>query len=357
MNVELSGEINIFYGNNAEGKTSLLEAIYLCATGRSPRTHNDKELIMHGKAEAHARLTFFEGEYLSEGSLERIDVHLKREGKKGIAVNGVPVLKLSELFGTLYMVFFSPEDLFLIKNGPSERRRFLDMELCQLSKIYYYELKQYYKVLNQRNSLLKKIQWDKALKDTLFLWDEQLVAHGENIILSRRDFVKRLNNTAKDIYHELTLKENSAVSAKEILDIKYKPNVEPNEFLQKLKRSHEKDISYGSTGWGIHKDDIIFSINDTEVKTYGSQGQQRTAALAAKLAEIELIKEEKGKTPVLLLDDVLSELDSQRQSQLLARASAQQTIITCTDAYEILNKLNKNKISLYQLSNGLVQKI
>lgn len=335
VNLELIDGVNIFYGNNGNGKTNLLESVYMCSTGRSHRTHNDKELIGFGCESAHIQL------YVDKNTLtDRIDVHLKKDEKKGIAVNNLPIRKLGELFGVLNVVIFTPEDLQLIKAGPSERRRFMDIELCQMSRVYYYDLQQYYKILKQRNNLLKTLQKDSRLKDTVFVWDEQLIQFGSKIIKAREEFIKDINTIAKKIHADIT-------GELEFLNIDYKKSVNVQDFKFKLEKNIEKDIFQGSTSYGPHKDDMIFTINDINTRDFGSQGQQRCAALSAKLAEIELIKNKMNRRPVLLLDDVLSELDKNRQSYLVNSVKNIQTIITCTHVDDIIKKMNENSRYFY----------
>lgn len=341
--VELNKNVNIFYGDNAQGKTSLLEGIYFCATGRSHKTHIDKEVINFDENEAHLQVFAYQN-----GLCDKIDVHLRRNLKKGIAVNNIPIKKIGELFGILHIVLFAPEDLQLIKAGPSERRKFIDLEMCQLSKVYYYDLKQYYKILKQRNNLLKEIQKNKSLKDTLFAWDSQLVEFGKKIILQRNKFVENLSEIAKDVHKNVT-------GEKEELKILYKPSVLSGEFERKLEKNVEKDIFYGTTSAGPHKDDLVFLINGFDARDYGSQGQQRTAALASKLAEIKIIEKEKGVSPVLLLDDVLSELDEKRQAFLLENIKNIQVIITCTGIEEIKKK-TCGEINVFLVENGEIIK-
>jgi len=325
LNLEFGGGVNIIKGPNARGKTNLLEAVYLCATGRSQRAGNDREMILFGSDEAHIQVLVKKEKYC-----DRIDVHLKKEGRKGIAVNGSAVRKLSDLFGELLTVIFSPEDLQLVKSGPAERRRFADLELCQLNGVYYYELQQYCRVLKQRNNLLREISRDGGLRETLFAWDEQLVRHGRRIIGFREEFIERLSGLSEMEHSKIT-------GGKEKLGIIYKKSVSGEDFAAKLERYAETDIRFGSTSVGIHKDDLQFTVNGCDARVFGSQGQQRTAALSLKLAEIELIREEKGETPVLLLDDVLSELDGDRQRCLLDGLEDVQTLLTCTGVEEILH--------------------
>lgn len=343
LELSLKNGVNILYGQNAQGKTNLLESIYIGATGRSHRTHKDKELINFNKNEAHIRLEVFK-----EKIFDRIDIHIKKESKKGIAINGISISKLGELFGYLNVVIFSPEDLALIKQGPQERRKFIDMELCQINNIYYYNLSQYYKVLKQRNALLKKIQKDISLKDTLFIWDKQLIDFGSKIINTRQQFIKKIEKISCDIHKNIT-------NNTEILKLKYKPSVLVSEFNEKLQKNIEKDIFYQTTSYGPHKDDILFFINDINVKDFGSQGQQRTVSLSIKLAEIQLIQEETGYLPVLLLDDVLSELDKNRQKFLIKNIKKMQVIITCTGVEDVIKNLDED-FYLFKVENGSIIK-
>lgn len=336
VSLNLKNGINIFYGNNAQGKTNLLEAIYICGTGRSHRTHIDKELINFEQNEAHIKLKIINDDNIKN----KIDLHLKKDFKKGIAINNFPIKKLGELFGFFHVVMFSPEDLNLIKKGPAERRRFLDLELCQVSKIYYYNLQQYYKILKQRNNLLKKIIKNNELKQTIFAWDSQFCYFGNKIITARNEFVNKISNLASKVHSDIT-------NNKEILTIKYKPNVLNFDFEAKLKKNLDKDILYGSTSVGPHKDDLTFFINNINIHDFGSQGQQRTAVLSTKLAQINFIKQQKNTYPVLLLDDVLSELDKSRQEFLMESIKNIQVIITCTGVEDFV----KNYFDIYSLFN------
>ena len=337
--MEPSAQINVIYGSNAQGKTNFLEALYFCAMGRSMRGKQDKQLIAFEETESHIRM-----EVQRRHGGDRIDVHLKREEKKGIAVNGIPVRKLGELFGTLYAVVFSPENLAIVKEGPGERRRFMDMELCQLSRVYYYDLQQYYRVLKQRNDLLKEIQKTPALADTLFVWDAQLADYGERLIRARRSFLEQLNGTAAEKLERLTGGTDRLTTA-------YRPNCEEGQLAERLEKHRERDIFFKSTQSGPHKDDISFTIDGREVKVYGSQGQQRSVALAVRLAEIDLIYAETGETPVLLLDDVFSELDENRQRFLLESIDGLQAFITCTGIEDSVRKYIR-KDNLFRVEKG-----
>lgn len=322
--VELLGQgINVLYGENGQGKTNFLEAVYFCATGRSHRGGRDRDLITISEKTALAQV-FVE----NRGNLDKINMQIGREGKS-CSVNGLPVKKLGELYGHLTCVIFSPEDLALVKAGPGVRRRFMDMELCQLYPVYYYNLRMYYKVLKQRNNLLKELDRNKKLLDTLELWDEQLVEYGVKIMAHRSRFVERLSLLADK-------NQQSITGGRESLEVVYRNNVEGSEFKEKLVKSRGVDIIRGVTSVGIHKDDMDFRINEKDGRGFASQGQQRTAALGVKLAEIEFVRDEKGCPPVLLLDDVLSELDKGRQNYLLAAVDGLQSLITLTGAENAL---------------------
>jgi len=335
-NQELSSGVNILHGMNAQGKTSFLEAVYFCAFGRSLRAGSDKELIQFGQTTAHVRVDINRDGYTS-----LLDAHIERDGsktKKGLAINHVPIKHMKDLFGRLLIVMFSPEDLRLIKAGPYERRRFMDMEICQLSPVYYSDLKEYYRALKQRNALLKILQKDRAQQDSLSIWDEQLANYGQRIMKLRLSFVKRVNHIAQEIHSNITC-------GAENLTLAYEPSIANIEmYLTNLSKSHGRDIAQGTTTLGVHKDDIIFAINDISARFFGSQGQQRTAALSAKLAEIEIIKQSTNQTPILLLDDVLSELDGSRQQFLLEQIKNLQTLVTCTGLEEILLTMKDHKV-------------
>ena len=341
LDMNFNEHVNIIYGDNAQGKTNILESIYMCSTSKSHRGSKDREIVRFGEDESHIKLNV-----LKHGMKYRIDMHLKKNKTKGIAVNGIPIKKAVELFGIINIVFFSPEDLNIIKNGPSERRRFMDMELCQLDKIYVHNLVNYNKVLLQRNKLLKDIAFNPSLADTLDVWDEQLVSYGLELIKIRQRFVENLNGIIYDIHNRLS-------GNKEQLKLVYEPDVAEADFKTKLASSRDRDIRQKTTGYGPHRDDMNFLLGDMDVRKYGSQGQQRTCALSLKLSEIELVKSITGDTPVLLLDDVFSELDANRQNYLLDSISDVQTIVTCTGLDEFINnRFHLDKV--FYVTNGHV---
>lgn len=336
-------KINIIYGDNAQGKTNILESMYVCATSKSHRGSKDREIIRFDNDESHIKVNVKKNDMNY-----RIDMHLKKNKPKGIAVNGIPIKRAVELFGILNIVFFSPEDLNIIKNGPSERRRFIDMELSQLDKIYLDCLINYNKVVNQRNSLLKEYAFSgrEDIISSLDIWDMQLVKYGNDVIKSREKFVKEINDLVKSIHTKLS-------GDREQLEIIYEPCVKEQDFESELVWVRDRDLKFKCTNIGPHKDDMCFLINGMDVRKYGSQGQQRTAALSLKLAEIELVKQIIHDTPVLFLDDVLSELDSRRQNFLLDSIGNIQTMITCTGLDEFINnRFSINKI--FKVVNGTV---
>lgn len=344
LNISFDKGTNILYGDNAQGKTNILEAIYVSATTKSHKGSKDKEIVNFNKEEAHIR-TYLE----KEGVECRVDMHLRKNKSKGIAIDGQKIKKAADLLGLLNVVFFSPEDLAIIKNGPSERRRFADMELCQLDSFYLYNLNHYNKIVNQRNKLLKDMYFNPGLKETLNIWDSQLISFGSKIIERRKLFAEQLCEIISDIHNKLS-------GGKENLIIKYEPDVAIENFEEKMKESQEKDIRSKITSVGPHRDDFSFIVNGIDIRKYGSQGQQRTAALSLKLSEIELVKKMTKDTPVLLLDDVLSELDSNRQNYLLGSLGDIQTIITCTGLDEFVNnRFEINKI--FKVTNGIVEAV
>lgn len=342
LDLKFSEGTNILYGDNAQGKTNVLEAIYLSATTKSHKGSKDRDIVNFNAEESHIR-TYLE----KEGIEYKVDMHLRKSKSKGIAVDGQKLKKAADLLGLLNVVFFSPEDLSIIKNGPAERRRFVDMELCQLDNFYLYNLNHYNKIVNQRNKLLKDMYFNPQLRDTLNIWDSQLVSFGSKIIERRRIFIDQLNEIIYEIHKKLS-------GDKEELVIKYEPDVEIENFENAMRVSQEKDIKLKQTCVGPHRDDFSFMVGDIDIRKFGSQGQQRTAALSLKLSEIELVKKITKDTPVLLLDDVLSELDSNRQNYLLNSIGDIQTIITCTGLDEFVN--NRFEIDkVFRVVEGTIQ--
>ena len=334
LDINLGPHVNFFMGDNAQGKTNILEGIYYCAFARSHRTSKDRELI-NWNAD-NALLSVSVGK---ERLDKRIDISILKDGKKAIQINKIKIKKIGELFGNFNVVMFSPEDLKIIKDSPGVRRKFIDMELCQLNPKYYYNLVQYNKVLNERNSILRNRNINK---DILDVYDMQLVEFGYNIIMERLEYIKKLNKYSDKIHSDIT-------SGKEKIEFKYTSTIKDLEnikenFYSLLEKNRVRDSERGITTVGPHRDDFIVLINGIDTKSYGSQGQQRTAVLTIKFSSLKIIKELTGEHPVLLLDDVLSELDFSRKRYILSTIGDIQTIITCTgieDLYEYLDDKSK----------------
>ena len=349
LSLEFSDGINILYGDNAQGKTNILEALYLMATTKSHRGAIDKEVVRFGTNEAHIR-----GEVFRDGATWRIDMHLQSRRSKGIAIDGQRLKKASELVGKIPTVLFSPEDLAIVKDGPSQRRRFIDMELCQLNESYLYNLARYNRVIQQRNKLLKEIYEHPEQKPLLDVHDKQLVVYGKEIIRFRQIFLDQVREIIAPIHDKLTAGE-------ERLTLTYEPHVAEDDLEAALASARDRDVILKQTTVGPHKDDFAFYVarkgvpgGPVDIRHFGSQGQQRTASLSLKLAEIEIVKRSKKENPVLLLDDVLSELDKNRQKALLDEIGEIQTIITCTGYDEFVN--SRLKIDrLLHVQNGTVQ--
>ena len=339
LSISFSEGVNIIYGENAQGKTNILESIYLCGLGKSHRRSKEKELIRIGEEEAHIKGTF-----QKETVSGRIDIHLKRSGSKGIAVNRIPIKKISELYGRVNVVIFSPEDLELIKGGPSLRRNFMNQELCQIDPIYVEDLIHYSRILRQRHELFKEMDVSpekrEELNETLEIWDLQLSQFGSRIIQRRKNFLEELNACIFDIHYDLT-------DGREKLKMVYAPSATEETFYEELIKAREKDRHYKQTSVGPHRDDLLFYEGEKNLKIFGSQGQQRTTVLSLKLAEMKMIETAKKEKPILLLDDVLSELDRNRQIKLLKGINDTQTIITCTGLDELIESEIKDAKKFY----------
>ncbi len=341
LNIELDEKANIFYGDNAQGKTNILESIYLAGTTKSHRGSKDRDIIRFDSEESHIELIVEK-----KGIDFCVDMHLKKNSPKGIAINKLPIKKAGELYGIINLVFFSPEDLNIIKNGPSERRRFIDLELAQLDKVYLNDLSNYNRVVNQRNKLLKDIGNYKELIETLDIWDIQLIDYGNKVINRRERFIQEMNAIIYDIHYKLT-------GEKEEVKLVYEKSIGQHTFESCLQKNRQRDLSLRSTSVGPHRDDMAIFVNGLDVRKYGSQGQQRTVALSLKMSEIELVKKIIKDTPILLLDDVLSELDKHRQNYLLDSINDIQTLVTCTGVEEFINhRFDINKI--FYVENGSV---
>ena len=341
LNITLGKNVNVFMGDNAQGKTNILEAIYYCAFAKSHRTSKDRELINWNSDSAYVSLL------VGKDRLDKnIDINILKDGKKAIKINKIKVSKIGELFGNFNVVMFSPEDLKIIKDSPGVRRKFIDMELCQLNSKYYYNLVQYNKVLNERNVVLKNRKLDSEILD---IYDIQLANFGYHIIIERLKYINKLNFYGKDIHKDISSgKEN--VEFKYISTIKDLEDIE-NSFYELLRRNRKKDIEKGTTSIGPHRDDFIVLINDVDTKSFGSQGQQRSAVLTIKFSSLKIIKEMTSEYPVLLLDDVLSELDFNRKRYILSTIGEIQTIITCTGIEDLTNYLD-NSSRVFKVKEG-----
>ncbi|MDD4199840.1 MAG: DNA replication/repair protein RecF [Eubacteriales bacterium] len=315
--VSFNKNVNLFLGENAQGKTNLLEGIYLNVLGKSFKNVRDKDLIMFGKDFCRITTT-----HVSAGEDHTTEIVISRDGKKGIKADGVKLTRTSELLDRLFMIVFSPEDLKIVKEDPEKRRRFIDRELCQIKSGYLSDLNDYRHILKQRNAYLKG---DRIDMDMLSIWDSQMDEYGNRIIEKRKSFIKKIDKISCEIHNKIT-------GGKEVLELKY----EPNEFNPALV---SEDLRNRNTGHGPHRDDFRISANGVDLRKYGSQGQQRTAALSLKLSEKKIIEEEKGEKAILLLDDVLSELDNERQVYLMNSLGENQMFITTTD---IVGKVARN---------------
>ena len=344
LSIEFSEGINIFTGDNAQGKTNILESIYYCSIGKSHRTNKDKELICWDKNEAYISL------YVCKDRLDKkIQIKIFKEGKKGINVNSIKLRKISELFGVFNAVIFSPEDLKIIKDSPSYRRKFLDIELTKLNDRYYFNLVQYNKVLEERNAVLRSRSYTNF--DILDVYDMQLSKYGSSVIRYRLDYIKKLNKYGSIIHNDIT-NQKEDIEFKYITGVKDIENIQEN-LLSIYKSNRKRDIERGVSSSGPHKDDFSININGIDTRSYGSQGQQRTAILTIKFATINILKEYTGETPVLLLDDVLSELDTSRQRYVLKSITGIQTIITCTGINEIEKYIDGN-FKIFNVKDGKV---
>lgn len=335
--------LNIITGKNAQGKTNLLEAIYFTAIGKSPRTSKEADLIKWKEEKAKIKL-----QIVKTDGRKTVEVFLNNENKKSIRINEINILKIADLLGVVNCVYFSPDELRLVKETPEDRRKFLDTDISQLSKNYFSSLIQYNKILTQRNKLLKEENID-TITQTLPIWDIQLAKCGSKLILKRIKFLNKVKIYAKASLNFLT-------NTQENLEVNYDGLIGETEkdiedkLLNLLNKNHQKDIKLGFTTTGPHRDDIKLTVNGVDVKNFGSQGQQRTVALCLKLAELEIFKEEFNDYPILLLDDVLSELDIERQIRLLKYSLKTQTIITTTKS-KFTSALNANII---KIENGKV---
>lgn len=347
--INFSKTYNVIYGENAQGKTNIIEALFMCASGRSHRTTKDIELMNIDSNNYYIKLKAVKTVETSD-----IEIIYEKDKKKVIKINEIPLKKIGALMGNVLAVIFSPEDLSIINEGPSQRRRFIDITLSQIKPSYFYDLQIYNKVLQQRNSLLKELQINRNLIDTLEVWDENLCETGARIIKLRNEFINRLSKvSAKNHYMLSNCNEN--------MEINYRPSVNVNSFndvnaikenfMSDLKRYRHVELKRCTTLKGPHRDDYDILINGMDVKSFGSQGQKRTVILSIKLSELQIIKDETGEYPVFLLDDVMSELDNKRREILFDNIHNVQTFVTCTEKDIFLKKEFKDIIFI-NVKNG-----
>lgn len=337
LELDLNKNINIIYGNNAQGKTNILEAIFLSSFGKSFRTKKEKEMIKFNEQSAIVEIFYQKKD--REGK-----VKIEIGNKKQISLNGIKLKKLSELLGNINIVIFTPDDINILKDGPAGRRRFLDMMIGQLRPNYVYNLNMYLKTIEQRNNYLRQIREENKPENMLEIWDENLAEYGEKIYVYRNEFINKIANKINNIHKNIT-------DAKEEIKIEYLSNCDNKEnYLKLLKERRKLDIIKGFTTKGIHRDDFVIYINDKEVSTFGSQGQNRTAVLSLKLSELQVVYDEIGEYPILLLDDFMSELDEERRKNFLNNIKNTQVILTGTDKIE----LSDVEYSMFNVKEGKI---
>ena len=335
----LNKDINVFYGENAQGKTNIIEAIFLCSMGKSFRAKKDKEMIYLNEEKSLVEIEFEKKD--REGKIK-----IELSNKKNIYINGIKIKKLSELLGNIHIVIFTPDDINILKGSPQNRRRFLDIMISQLKPNYMYNLNLYLKTLEQRNNYLRQIKEENKDEKLLEIWDEKLAEYATIICKYRVEFIEKIKKIINKIHKEIT-------DNKEEIEIEYITECyNKEEFLNLLKQRRKLDIIKGFTTKGIHRDDFVIYINNKRLDIYGSQGQHRTAILSLKLAELNIIEEESGEYPILLLDDFMSELDEKRRKHFLQKIQNTQVIITCTEKIDIENK----NILIYNVKEGNLKK-
>ena len=343
--IEFSPYTNVIYGDNAQGKTNILEAVYLFSQGRSHRAKTDRELIKFGKDFAKLGLEFHDADRDYKASVQLI-----KNGKKNIKINHVQITKLSMLMSYLNVVMFSPEDLGLVKGAPSERRRFIDSAISRLYPRYLTSLIDYHKVLAQKNSHLKTLKIKGEPSDVMLsVWNEQLAVEAAKIMEYRTEFVRVIDSFASKIQKEISGED---------LKITYVPDIkteaaDKSTIFKYFERNRRREIDFASAQTGIQRDDLRVSVNGKDARTYCSQGQQRTAALSAKIAEADYMQSVKDEYPVLLLDDIMSELDINRRMYLAEKIRGKQVLITSTDTDVALSTENTR---LIKIKNGAVIK-
>ena len=338
--IELNKNINIFFGDNAQGKTNIIESIYISSIGKSFRAKKDIEIV---NIENKKEKAIIEIEYQKADRDGKIKIEIKEN--KNIFINGIKAKKLSEILGNINIVLFSPDDINLFKSGPAKRRKALDIMISQLRPAYVYNLNLYLKTIEQRNNYLRQIKYENKSKEMLEIWDEKLAEYAEKIFLYRNEFIEKIKEKILDIHKKIT-QNNENIKIEYISDCENK-----EKYLKKLKNEREKDIQRGYTGVGIHRDDFNVYINDKPLNIYGSQGQHRTVLLSMKISELNIIYDEIGEYPILLLDDFMSELDSNRRENLLANIENIQVIITCTDKMSLKDREKR----IFYVKNGNIK--
>lgn len=337
--INLEKNINIFYGKNAQGKTNIIEAIFLCSLGKSFRAKKDNEMIKLNEENAIVEIEY-------EKSDRDGKIKIEIGNKKNIYLNGIKIKKLSELLGNLNIVIFTPDDINILKGGPQNRRRFLDIMISQLRPNYMHILNLYLKTIEQRNKYLRQIKEEHKDENLLEIWDEKLAEYAVKIYEYRKEFIEKIIKKINIIHKNIT-------NGEEKIELEYITECNNKEkYLQLLKERRKLDIIKGFTTKGIHRDDFVIYINKKEIKIFGSQGQNRTAMLSLKLAELQVIYDEIGEYPILLLDDFMSELDRTRRKNFLENIEGTQVIITGTEKLDIENL----KYLEYNVSNGKVLK-
>ena len=333
--IEFDKNINIIYGENAQGKTNIIEAIFLSSVGKSFRTNKEKELIKFNENFCNVEIDYEKSD--RDGNI-KIDISTK----KNIYINKIKIKKLSELLGNIHTVIFTPDDINILKGGPENRRKFLNIMISQLRPKYMHIYSLYNKALEERNNYLKKIKQENASEEMLEIWDEQLISYGKIISEYRKEFIDKIKNKIKIIHKNIT-------GEKEEIKINYLTDcLDENNYRELLKQRKKLDIIKGYTTRGIHRDDFQIFINDILVNVYGSQGQHRTAILSLKISELQVVNDEIGENPILLLDDFMSELDENRRSNFIENIKDTQVIITCTDKIEI----NNENVKYFNVKDG-----
>lgn len=344
INIDFKENINLLYGNNGEGKTNILESIYLASYGHSNRSVKDNEIIKFDEEEAHIKMDF-----VKNNVENTVEIHIKKDKKKGIALNGIKVKKISDIIGKVNLIFFSPEDLKIIKEGPQKRRDFLDKSISEIDSVYLYNLVRYNKLLEKRNVLLRDISQKinvRENKDFLYAIDENFIKCGEILIKKRKEYIESVKENINNVYKYIT-------DGKNTLDTIYEKSVDEGNFEKKLSKNLEKDIKNNTTGVGPHRDDVAFLLNGKDLRKFGSQGQTKIASFACKLSQIQNVRKISGEKPILLLDDVFSEIDEEKQEKLSSIIKDIQTIITATGIEKNIFK-NIKVDQVYKIEKGQV---